>query len=89
MKNSSEVIRDLEKKGYKNIFVWSDKKGTYYDYHRHPYDEIRVMLKGEMIIKTKTDKFHLKAGDILNVPAGEEHEAYVLEDCEYICASRY
>jgi quercetin dioxygenase-like cupin family protein len=81
-------IKDLEKEGYKNIFIWQDSKGTYYDWHKHPYEEIRVMLKGEMVIKTKDKEFHLKPGDVLKVPAGEEHEAYILEDCEYICGSK-
>ncbi|ROR39890.1 cupin domain-containing protein [Caminibacter pacificus] len=88
-KTTSEMIEELKAKGFKDIFIWSDSKGTYYDWHKHPYDEIRVMLKGEMIINTKENQYHLKAGDVLNVPAGEVHEAYVLEDCEYICGSKY
>ncbi|WP_456479649.1 cupin domain-containing protein [Nautilia sp.] len=82
------VIKNLEKEGYKNIFIWSDSKGTYYDWHTHPYEEIRIMIKGEMIINTKNKTYHLKTGDILKVPPGEEHNAEVLEECEYICASK-
>ena len=84
----SEIIKELEKKGYKNIFVWSDSKGTYYDWHSHPYNEIRYMLKGKMIINTKDKSIELNAGDIAEVKAGELHEAYVLENCEYICAAK-
>jgi quercetin dioxygenase-like cupin family protein len=89
MKKPSEIIEELKQNGYRDIFIWSDSKGTYYDWHKHPYDEIRIMLKGEMIINTKDKKFHLKPGDRLDVPAGEIHEAYVLEDCEYICGSKF
>jgi quercetin dioxygenase-like cupin family protein len=46
------------------------------------------MLKGEMIINTKEKTYHLKAGDILKVPAGEIHNAKILEDSEYICGSK-
>ncbi|MEO1923710.1 MAG: cupin domain-containing protein [Nautiliaceae bacterium] len=88
-KSISAIIKKLQNKGFKNIFIWNDSKGTYYDWHKHPYDEIRVILKGEMVINTKNKKFHLKPGDTLNVPAGEVHEAYVLEDCEYICGSKF
>ena len=84
----SEIIQQLESKGYQNIFVWSDNKGTYYDWHSHPYDEIRYMLKGKMIINTKDKSIELNPGDIAEVKAGELHEAYVLEDCEYICATK-
>ena len=86
--DANKIIKDLEKKGYKNIFVWSDSKGTYYDWHSHPYNEIRYMLKGKMIINTKNKKIELKAGDIAEVKKGELHEAYVLEDAEYICAAK-
>ena len=78
-----EILKD-----YKNIFTWYDRAGTTYDWHSHPYEEIRIMLSGEMIIETKNAKYHLKKGDILKVPAGEEHKAYVVEDCEYICGSK-
>lgn len=83
------IIRTLEKEGYKDIFIYSDKKGTYYDWHRHPYEELRIMLKGKMKINTKNNSYLLKAGDRLNVPAGEMHEAYILENSEYICGSKY
>ena len=86
--NANEIIKEFEKKGYKNIFVWSDSKGTYYDWHTHPYNEIRYMLKGKMIINTKDKSIELNPGDIAEVKAGEAHEAYVLEDCEYICATK-
>ena len=82
------IIKELEEKGYKNIFVWSDSKGTYYDWHTHPYNEIRYMLKGKMIINTKDKKIILNPGDIAEVKKNEPHEAIVLEDCEYICASK-
>ena len=78
----------LISEGYKNIFTWQDKKGTVYNWHTHPYEEVRIMLEGEMIIETKNKKYHLKKGDILKVPAGERHKAYVLEDSTYICASK-
>ncbi len=88
-KTTSDIIKELQEEGYKNIFVWRDTKGTYYDWHKHPYNEVRVMLSGEMIIKTSQKEFHLKEGDRLNVPAGEIHEAYVLNDCEYVCGSKF
>jgi quercetin dioxygenase-like cupin family protein len=87
-KSTSEIIEELKKEGYTNIFVWSDSAGTEYDWHTHPYEEIRVMLKGEMIINTKDATYHLKEGDVLKVPAGEVHDAKVLSDCEYVCGSK-
>jgi quercetin dioxygenase-like cupin family protein len=42
-----------------------------------------------MKINTINNSFLLSAGDRVDVPAGKEHEAYILEDCEYICASKF
>jgi len=86
--NAQEIIKKLQKENYTNIFIWKDSKGTYYDWHNHPYEEIRIMLKGEMIINTKEKTYHLKPGDVLKVPAGEIHNAEILEECEYICGSK-
>jgi quercetin dioxygenase-like cupin family protein len=83
------LIKELEKEGYKNIFIYSDSKGNYYNWHKHPYEEVRIMLKGKMKINTKNNSYLLKKGDRLNVLAGEVHEAYILEDSEYICGSKY
>jgi quercetin dioxygenase-like cupin family protein len=87
--NVNNLIDELKKEGYKNIFLHSDLKDTYYHWHRHPYEEVRIMLKGKMKINTKNNSYLLKAGDRLNVPAGEMHEAYILENSEYICGSKY
>jgi len=87
-KEKENIIKELKEKGYKNIFIWRDTKGTYYDWHTHPFNEIRYMLKGKMIINTKNKKYELNEGDFLEVNKNEPHEAYVLEDCEYICASK-
>jgi len=83
-----KIIEKLKKEGYKNIFVHTDYKGTFYDWHTHPYEEIRVILEGEMIINTKNKSYHLKKGDILKVKPNEEHNAKVLSDCTYICGSK-
>jgi quercetin dioxygenase-like cupin family protein len=85
----SKIIKNLEQEGYKNIFIFSDKKGTYYSWHKHHFQEVRIMLKGKMKINTKNNSYLLKSGDRLNVPAEEKHEAYVLEDCEYVCGSLF
>jgi quercetin dioxygenase-like cupin family protein len=89
MMEIAKIIENLENEGYKNIFIYSDKKGTYYNWHKHPFQEVRIMLKGKMKINTKDNSYLLEKGDRLDVPPREEHEAYILEDCEYICGSKY
>jgi quercetin dioxygenase-like cupin family protein len=89
MMDVDKIIKNLKNEGYKDIFIYSDNKGNYYNWHKHPFDEVRIMIKGEMKINTKNNSYLLKEGDRLDVPAGEIHEAYVLEDSEYICGSKY
>jgi mannose-6-phosphate isomerase-like protein (cupin superfamily) len=85
-----ELKEELEREGYRDIFLWTDRGGAHYPTHCHQYQEVRIILEGEMIIvDSKGRKFYLKGGDRLEVPAGEMHEAYILTDCTYLCGSKY
>jgi quercetin dioxygenase-like cupin family protein len=88
MNLKEKIVEKLKKEGYENFYVWKDEKGAHYDWHSHEYHEARGMLKGEMIINTKNSTHRLKPGDVLYVKPGELHEAYVLEECEYVCAMK-
>ncbi len=86
--NEKEIFEILEKEGYKNIFKWFDPKDTRYPTHTHPYREVRWVLKGELILKTKDKEIVLKPGDKLVSPPLTPHSAYTTEDTYYICASK-
>ena len=78
----------LKREGYSNIFVAKDKKGTFYPTHTHPFEEVRWVIKGEIVIANRDEKFILKAGDVLITPANTPHWAQVNDDVEYVCASK-
>jgi len=60
-----------------------------HDWHTHPFDEVRWVLKGEITIGTEDEVITLKAGDRLNVPAGARHWAKVGDEgVVYICGSK-
>ncbi|HIC08707.1 MAG TPA: cupin domain-containing protein [Aquificales bacterium] len=86
----NEVFEILQKEGYKDIYVWRDPPGAFYDWHTHTYDEIRWVLRGKILIGTEEGEYLLEAGDVMVVPAGTRHWAKVGEEgVEYVCASRY
>ncbi len=57
--------------------LWSNGPGAKYAPHAHPYHKSLKCLKGsiEFLIEGKT--IRLKAGDMLEVPAGTVHSARV------------
>jgi quercetin dioxygenase-like cupin family protein len=84
-----EAEKFLKGNGYGNIYIWRDPPGAFYDWHTHPFDEVRFILKGEISIETEEGVFHLKAGDLMEVPAGTKHRAKVGDEgVEYLCASK-
>ncbi len=84
----NEAKKKLIDLGYSDLYVWQDSPGTYYDWHTHSEDEVRYILEGSMVIGTKDKVHHLKAGDILEVPAGTKHWAKTEEGVKYLCGSK-
>ncbi len=83
------VFEELRKEGYENLYIWSDPPGTYYNWHIHPFDEVRWILEGEITIGTREKVFHLKPGDKLRVPARTEHWAEVSDKgVTYVCGTK-
>ncbi|WP_187646927.1 cupin domain-containing protein [Nitrosophilus labii] len=83
-----EVKKILEDEGYFNIFVWRDTKGTFYPTHTHPYDEVRWVIEGEIVIANDEAEFLLGPGDRLNSPPNTPHWAKVISNITYVCGSK-
>lgn len=58
--------------------------------HRHSFCEIRVVASGELQFNIAGNKFILRAGDRLEIPANTKHSHSTLgsENCICICANR-
>ncbi len=78
----------LKSLGYEGIYLWEDPPGTYYHWHTHPEDEVRLIIEGEITIGTEEGIYHLKAGDLLEVPAGTRHWARTEKGVKYLCGTR-
>jgi quercetin dioxygenase-like cupin family protein len=84
-----EAFELLKSEGYGNLYVWKDPPGAFYDWHTHPEDEVRLVLRGEITIGTENGVFNLAPGDKLSVPAGTRHWARVGgSGVVYVCGTK-
>ncbi len=58
--------------------------------HRHPLDEIRMVVSGTLLVNVSGTKLLLRAGDRIEIPSNTKHatKAEGDEDCVSIYANR-
>ncbi len=58
--------------------------------HRHPFDEVRMVLEGEVFFNVAGNQLLLRAGDKIEIPANtrHSHECRGTSSCVCICAQR-
>lgn len=78
----------LRKMGYDGIYIWEDPPETYYDWHTHREDEVRLVLEGSIVIGTEEGVYELGPGDLLEIRAGTKHWARTQMGVKYLCASK-
>ena len=61
-----------------------------YPEHRHPFDEIRMILSGELTMNIAGNQLLLRTGDKIVIPSNTKHSQKVLgsEPCRCIVANR-
>ena len=42
-------------------------------WHRHTTEQVLVVTHGKGVVESETETFHLTAGDVVLIPAGERH----------------
>ncbi len=60
------------------------KEETYPD-DRHPFDEIRMVLEGELSMNINGNQLLMRAGDKIIVPSNTKHSQKVLSDTPCVC----
>jgi quercetin dioxygenase-like cupin family protein len=71
--------------GEKGMVVWwSMKAGAQAAPHKHPHEQIFVMLSGRMEFRLGSDWRTCGPGDLGVIPGGVEHEARFPEDTQVI-----
>ena len=65
-------------------------KDEVYPEHRHPFDEVRMILEGELSMNINGNQLLLRSGDKIIIPSNTKHSQKVLSDkpCECIVANK-
>lgn len=64
--------------------------GVFIEEHRHPFDEIRMVVTGEIMLKISGNQLLLRPGDRIDIPSNTRHSMNTLKgiSCTCICAKR-
>lgn len=64
--------------------------GTEIKHHRHPFDEVRMVVSGQMMLDVAGNKLLLRAGDKIIIPSNTRHSKKVEGNtpCLCICAQK-
>jgi quercetin dioxygenase-like cupin family protein len=66
------------------IVWWSIGAGVHVEPHSHTNEQIVWMLKGKMEFRLGSEQRVCGQGDVVVIPGGAEHEAWIHEDTEVI-----
>ena len=75
--NQSNASKLLKAEGY-NVNVYEYSPGTIFSDHTHNHDKKDMVLSGTFLIRVNKQDYILKAGDMLEIPAGTVHYAEVI-----------
>jgi quercetin dioxygenase-like cupin family protein len=70
--------------------LYSDRPGTKYGRHKHPFDDFIVIVSGKMKIITDEGEWLLKPGDRMDLSANTVHAAEMVgkEEVKYLSAAK-
>lgn len=85
---SKEQIEALFEKDGLEYFEENFPEKTKISDHRHPFDEVRMIIKGKILYNVSGNKVLLRPGDRITVPSNTLHSKTVQSDepCLSICS---
>jgi mannose-6-phosphate isomerase-like protein (cupin superfamily) len=78
--HEEDILNDLKKEGYKEVYIWKDSPNFVYDKHCHEYETKLRMLEGGMVLEIDGKEENLNSGQEYIIPAWKYHSAKVGED---------
>lgn len=84
-----QILKMMEFEGLETFVEEMDPKSEVKD-HRHPFDEVRVVATGELLMNIAGNQLLLRAGDRITVPSNTRHSKKVNgdESCICVCAKK-
>jgi len=83
-----QILKLFEREGLKPIEeVYAP--GEEVKAHRHPFDEVRMLVEGSLLIDITGNRLLLRAGDKIVIPSNTKHSKKVNGDSPCICICSY
>jgi mannose-6-phosphate isomerase-like protein (cupin superfamily) len=80
-----EFEDQLQKEGFKHVYVWQDGPDTWYADHAHPTSTAHLIVEGEVTVTIKGMSRTYKVGERCDVPGGTVHSAKMgPKGCRYV-----
>ena len=70
-----EIKEDWEGRGYA-FFIWHDPPGKNWPPIKHPFDEVVILLEGELTFIVDGERVDLEPGQEIFLPAGTKHSVH-------------
>lgn len=74
--------------GFIKLAVTTGQRGARSSPHAHPRDEVTLTLRGEAVLRSGGQEFHMTEGTAVRLPPGVIHEVEVLSD-EWVVVAAY
>ena len=83
---SKEQLESFFEKDGLDYFEENFPVGTKVPEHRHPFDEVRMIIKGKILYSVSGNKVLLRPGDRIIIPSNTLHFKQVSEEaCSSLC----
>ncbi len=85
----AELESQLQKEGFKRIYVSEDEPEVFYPDHTHNTLTAHIILRGEMTLTMNGESKTYYPGDRCDVPAGVVHSALIgPKGCRYLIGEK-
>jgi len=75
MEAARAAKENWEDRGY-NFFIWHDPPGKNWPVIEHPFDEIVILLEGELAFVVDGERIDFEPNKEIFVPAGTKHSVH-------------
>jgi quercetin dioxygenase-like cupin family protein len=80
--DGSVVSRTLVKKSTGTVTIFAFDTGESLSEHTAPFDALLYLFDGQAEIRIRQEQFHLKAGELLRLPANQPHAVLATTPCK-------
>lgn len=83
-----QIYQIFEREGlrpFEEVYAAGEK----IDFHRHPFDEVRMLVQGALLLDIAGNRLLLRAGDKIIIPSNTKHSKKNTSPKDCICICSY